>query len=174
LRTGGLDIHEIRSSIFADWVKSIVEIDSPIHNYLLIQRIISCTGFSKAGSRIQRAINAGIRIALQKNTLIKKKDFLWKPEQRDVMIRNREKLSNNERKIEYIASEEIQNGMKSQVRSPFSISDDELISLIANMLGFSRVTENIHSELKRNITSLLKKSELARDENGWLSSSKWV
>ena len=168
LSTGGYDIHEIRSSIIAGWVKSIVQVESPIHLYVLMQRIVFSAGYSKAGSRIQRAINTAVKMASQNGSVIKKKDFLWKPEQINLEIRNRIALSNNERKIEYIAPEEIQVGILNQIKFSFSISDDELIALVGNMFGFSRVTENIYSEIKKNITTLLRNSKIKRDENGWL------
>jgi Zn-dependent metalloprotease len=61
-------------------------------------------------------------------------------------VRDRSALAANSRKTDYISQEEVSKAFMKVVSEAYQIQDDEAIALAANMLGFSRLTEDLKSE----------------------------
>ena len=86
--------------------------------------------------------------------------FLWKPGMREVPVRVRSHLKSSEKKIEFIAPEEIQAAIRLTVTRNFSINRDDLLSESLNLLGFKRVTGQARERVETLLDELVRNGEL--------------
>ena len=121
---------------------------------------------SRAGNRITDNINLAIKYG-NKNSYFNYFDgFLYKDSSREILeIRNRSNLAIADRKIEYVAPEELDCALLDVIKMSFSIDKESAISEALNILGFGRATQNISSIMNERITLLLDTQKLAVLEN---------
>ena len=89
------------------------------------------------------------------NKLIRKGDFFWPPEMRQVKIRSRD-VEGITKKIELICPEEIEEAMKFILKKEFSMPYDSLITQTAKLFGFNRTGEDIYFSLGKRLDTLIK------------------
>ena len=77
-----------------------------------------------------------------------------------VPIRNRAHMESAERKLEWVAPEEIDQALLKTVTLGFSISHEDAISGALDLLGFGRATAKISQALEERIGSLVTKRRL--------------
>lgn len=159
-------LHEESVSRLADLIKLIVEVEAPVHELLVVKRIMESYGVSRAGNRITDNINLAIKYG-NKNSYFNYFDgFLYKDSSREILeIRNRSNLAIADRKIEYVAPEELDCALLDVIKMSFSIDKESAISEALNILGFGRATQNISSIMNERITLLLDTQKLAVLEN---------
>ncbi len=132
------------------WLEEVVAVESPIHQDEAIKRITDAAGV-KAGSRVKYSITQALKQAEQEGRITLKGDFLWLPAMDQPILRDRSKLPAPYRKLSLIAPEEIYLAIKQVVANAIAIDEQEAIPLIAKMLGFSRVTDEMRQELSAAI-----------------------
>lgn len=93
-------------------------------------------------------------------SVIKEKgEFLYHPNSK-ICIRNREDLSNDQRKIEMISPEELEYAILETVRLTYGGYEEDIIKEVGNSFGYSRITKNINDAIKIIIGKLIKKDRL--------------
>jgi hypothetical protein len=70
-------------------------------------------------------------------------------------IRDRRNLPNSSKKINYIAPEEIEEAIILVVTDSIGIPQEEAISEVARILGYTRTSEKIREYIKNSVTRLL-------------------
>jgi len=131
----------------SDWIAQIVEIESPVHFEEVAKRITDAAGPTKVGSRIRYTLTQALDQAKDEGKVIAKEDFLWSPEMQVPLVRDRSKLPAAYRKLALVAPEEIYEAIRQVVGSAISITEEEAIPLVAKLLGFSRVTDEMRQQL---------------------------
>ncbi|SMY31658.1 ATP-dependent RecD-like DNA helicase [Photobacterium malacitanum] len=136
LRVGDI-IPEIQTSLLAEDILKIVQFESPIHVKLLSVRLLSAVGCSRSGARINRAILDSIGLLNRQNKVKLDGEFIIAKSQNDIIVRNRFELPSNERKYDFIYNGEIVKAARDTVEDCFTISSDDLVKSITEVLGFS-------------------------------------
>jgi superfamily I DNA and/or RNA helicase len=153
-----IEIDQIRAEFhlytFAElsgWIAEITAVESPVHFDDVAKRITDAAGIAKVGSRIRYTLTQALDQAQDEKKVLIKGDFIWLPEMETAIVRNRSKLPAAYRKLNLIAPEEIQAAITQVVGGAIAISEQEAIPLVAKLLGFSRVTDEMRQQLSEAI-----------------------
>ncbi len=157
-----LGLHELPAPSIGDWVSKVVSVESPVHSIEVARRITYATGVRKVGSRIEQAISAGVRYAIQSGKVRREGEFLWWASMEQPVLRDRSKLPAPSRKLELIAPEEIALAIGRVVTGSYGIGQDEAAVAAARLLGFSRVTAEMRSKLETVIRQMVRNEKLVQ------------
>jgi hypothetical protein len=123
-----------------EWVRQIVEIESPVHISEVARRLSHAASLTRISSVIQSAAEAGAAGAAAAGTIVRRGDFLWRPDMGSPPVRSRANLPAVSRSIEYIAPEEIDAAIGLAAGDAIAITAKELANLTGALLGYQRVT----------------------------------
>ena len=146
---------------------AIVDTEGPVHQDEVIRRITNAAGLRRVGNRIRRNLGWAIDNAVRRKQIRRKGDFLWSPDMEHPTVRDRTALEVQQKKIEYIASEEIAEAILMAVEHSYGINREEAIRDAANLLGLRRVTKDVGDKLDTAVDSLLKDKRI-RESDGHL------
>ncbi len=99
-------IAELPAASIITQLKFYVDYEAPIHEELLMQRILELHHVDRAGPMILQALNDAIKQGFQKQKFIKTGKFFYSTKNPDVKLRDRSMRPENERKFTYVAPEE--------------------------------------------------------------------
>lgn len=156
----GQQLHQVSPVYLATWLREVVDAESPIHIDAAQVRVANAAGVRRLGTRIKAALDAGVEYAVREGMIERRGDFLWKPGMSEVPVRDRSHLKSSEKKIEFIAPEEIQAAIRLTVTRNFSINRDDLLSESLNLLGFKRVTGQARERVETLLDELVRNGEL--------------
>ena len=166
----GLDLHAVSPFVMARWIQNIVKIESPVHLDEVARRMATAVGVSRIGNRIQSTVkNAATQAARSDSVEIKEK-FLYWTEQGEITVRDRSELPNASRKLELIASEEIEVAIKQIVSNAFGIERADLAREVCRLFGFRSVS----SDMRRGVDRVVEGTNRGWTVNlarGFISSS---
>ncbi|MDO6496810.1 DUF3320 domain-containing protein [Photobacterium sanguinicancri] len=151
----GWAIPDLSTQKLAEDIRKVVKIESPIHIKQLNIRLLSAVGASRSGARINRAILDAIGLLNRQGEVNLEGEFILLTAQSDIIVRNRAALPSNERKFDLIYDGEITVAAIDTVRDTYSISHDDLIKSITEVLGFSSTSK----AMKIRVESILKELE---------------
>jgi hypothetical protein len=126
-------------------------VEAPVHFDEAARRITDAAGITKTGSRIRYTITQTLTQAQAEHKIVVKNDFLWDPGMEQPVVRDRSKLPVSYRKLSFIAPGEIQLAVRQVVTQAIAINEEEAVPLIARLLGFSLVTDEMRQELSEAI-----------------------
>ena len=92
-------------------------------------------------------------------------DVVYKDESRKVVVRDRRELPSAIKKIDLVPKEEIQLALMNTIEMAFSIKQSEAISVALSAMGFNRATEKSIKIVKNEITNLIKKKHIKREQD---------
>jgi hypothetical protein len=133
------------------WIAEVGRIESPVHFDEVARRITDAAGIAKVGSRIRYTLTQALNQAQGEKLVVVKNDFIWTPEMAKVQVRDRSKLPSSYRKLSLIAPEEIAEAIIQVIGGAISITEQEAIPLVAKLLGFSRVTDDMRQQLSEAV-----------------------
>ena len=145
------ELHLYTFKQLSDWISEIVKVESPVHFDEMAKRLVEAAGLSKTGSRIRYTLTQALHFAGQAGQVVLKDDFLWDPQMQVPVVRDRSKLPAPYRKLTLIAPEEIHEAIRQVVAGAIAITEQEAIPLVAKLLGFARVTD----EMKQALSDLI-------------------
>ncbi len=163
---GGKELHEVPPATLAQYIENVAQVEGPVHEDVVIQRITNGAGLSRAGNRIQEAIRKGIQYAKRNDMIEVRGKFVWHPAN-EVTVRDRSELDASMKKFQYVAPEEISAAINETVESAISIKEDEAISTAYGLLGFERIT-NTARILARKARQLISGHVSFDERNGLL------
>lgn len=134
-----------------DWIAEVVQTEGPVHFDEVAKRITDAAGIAKVGSRIRYTLTQALHQAQSEKKVVVKGEFLWAPEMEIATVRDRSKLPAAYRKLNLVAPEEIHAGIGQVVSGSISITEEEAVPLVAKLLGFSRVTDEMRQQLSEAI-----------------------
>jgi len=158
----GISLHEAPPANLAALVKAVVAVESPVHETEVIKRLMMSYGVARAGSRIVENVGAAIRHGHRAGMFHQADGFVYADALRVAQIRNRSELEPAERKIEWVAPEELDAALVEVVRLGFSISQEAAVSGALDALGFGRATVNITGVMNARVASLVACGKLTR------------
>jgi very-short-patch-repair endonuclease len=158
----GVSLHEAPPANLAALVKAVVAVESPVHETEVIKRLMMSYGVARAGSRIVENVGAAIQHGHRAGMFHQADGFVYADGLRVAQIRNRSELEPAERKIEWVAPEELDAALVEVVRLGFSISQEAAVSGALDALGFGRATVNITGVMNARVASLVACGKLTR------------
>jgi very-short-patch-repair endonuclease len=147
-----------------DDVVKVVGTEGPVHVTLVCARIGAAWSVSRLTARAKQLINTAISLALHDGRIQRRGDFLW-PIGLAAPVVRAPKEGDKARVIETIAPEEIVEAAFLCVQEARSLSEADLISQTAKLLGYARVTKKIDAAVTQALDDL-KTSGRLREEEG--------
>jgi hypothetical protein len=157
------ELHLVPFGKLAEWIRQVVDIESPVHFEEVARRIADASGASKIGSRIRYTLNAATDFAVNSKIIARRGDFLWHSEMTEPTLRERSGLTPGSRKINLISPEEMDIAVKNVVESSIAIQQETAVPLIAKLFGINRVTEDVRKELSGAIDLTLARGIVVKD-----------
>ena len=155
ISTDGYDLHAVPSYTMANWIRRVVEIESPVHLDEVARRIATAVGVSRIGNRIQTAIKTATRQAARSESIEPKGDFLYWAKQGQVTVRDRDGLPSASRKLELIAPEEIEMAIKLVVSNTLGMERSGLAREVCKLFGFKTVSEGMRREVEAVVDGMI-------------------
>jgi very-short-patch-repair endonuclease len=166
---GDIELHEVSSEDIGDWIEEIVKVESPVHLLEVTSRIVSAAGIQRSGRRIRAAIERGAKQAAKKGRVVRKRDFLWQPDMKVPVVRDRSMLPSSSRKIERVAPEEIKETIRMVIHKGVGVTKEEALIEACRLLGYARATENIRQYVEKYIQQLLDEKEIILLDSSYLT-----
>ena len=157
------ELHLVPFGKLAEWIRKVVDIESPVHFEEVARRITEASGAAKIGSRIRYTLNAATDFAVNSKIIARRGDFLWHTEMLAPTLRERSALAPGSRKISLIAPEELDIAVKNVVESAIAIQQETAVPLVARLFGINRVTEDVRKELSNAINLTLERGIVIKD-----------
>jgi very-short-patch-repair endonuclease/DNA polymerase III delta prime subunit len=157
-------LHEAPADHLIRMIKEVVDIEAPVHESDVTKRIMDAFGVTRAGSRITEAVSGAIQQGHRGGTFHYTNGFVYADKAKQAAVRNRNLLESAEKKIDYIAPEELDAALLQVVRMGFSIEQDATVTGALDSLGFGRATANISSAMKARLDSLIRRGSIKRDD----------
>ena len=157
------EVHLHSVGALAGWVELVVKTESPVHFDEVAKRIVEAAGITRVGPRIREHIKLAIRFAEGSGRIQQKGEFLWHASRPEPAVRDRSALPPSSRKLKYVAPEEIQKAVEKVVRDSVAIHPEAAFPLVARLLGFSRVTEDMRNDLLANIEQTIQSAAVVKD-----------
>ena len=168
ISTNGLDLHAVSPFVMTNWIRDIVEIESPVHLNEVARRIATAVGVNRRGSRIQNKVETAARQAARSGRVRIKGQFLYWVEQGEVTVRDRSELPNASRKLELIAPEEMAVAIKQVVSDAFGIDRDDLTREVCWLFGFKPASAKMRQEIEKVVERLIEDKQLIWQGNSLL------
>jgi very-short-patch-repair endonuclease len=131
-------------------VEAVVQVEGPIHEELLMRRISSAWGHSRAGSRIVDALQYAIDEAARQGKLRRDGAVLW-PVNAGSLVPRGAAPDGTIREIGHIPNEERAAVMRLLLEASLSFPPDELVQQTARLLGYARTGSEINRELRATL-----------------------
>lgn len=157
------ELHEAPIDHLVRMIKSVVEIESPVHESEVTKRLKKAFGVSRAGNRISQRIANAIANGYRSKEFVVAGDFLYADPSKSATVRDRSNLEPSERKIELVAPEELDAAIVEIVHNSFSIDRTSAISSALDLLGFNRAVVNISDAMNARIDRLVSTKSIKRD-----------
>ncbi|HBT4748414.1 TPA: DUF3320 domain-containing protein [Klebsiella pneumoniae] len=155
-----ISLHQEKPERLMQMIRTVVDTEAPVHTSEITRRLLEAFGVTRAGSRIAAAVEGAINLGIRQNFFRIKGDFVYSFESLPIPIRNRAHMESAERKLEWVAPEEIDHALLKTVTLGFSMSHEDAISGALDLLGFGRATAKISQALEERIGSLVTKRRL--------------
>jgi very-short-patch-repair endonuclease len=160
------EFHQASPDSLGDVVANIVEVESPIHLQELSRRVTEAAYISRTGSRIRAVIEAAVRSAVRRRKVHRNGDFLWHPEMQAAPLRDRSELPNASKKLEFVASEEIEAAIGKVVTDAYGIDREEIPGAVLRLLlGFKRATEVAQRQVTKVLDGMIAQGRLIEENN---------
>ncbi len=132
----GDDLASISTPTLSNEISKIIDVESPLHIGQLSLRLMTSTGITKTNKKINAAILDAISQLVKKGKVKVDGEFLLLPE-KNLIVRSRLTLPVQEKRFDFIYSDEIKEIIIFILREAVHIHRTRLIILTAYALGFT-------------------------------------
>ncbi|MGK4339993.1 DUF3320 domain-containing protein [Ectopseudomonas oleovorans] len=154
------ELHQEKPERLMQMIRTVVEVEAPVHASEVTRRVMEAYGVARAGARITSVVDEAIRLGVRQGVYRGHGSFLYCADSRPVPIRSRAHLESAERKIEWVAPEELDQALLETVNLGFSMGCEDAISGALGLLGFGRATSKIAGILEERIGALAAQGRL--------------
>ena len=164
--TASTEPHEVPVHKLAPVVLRIVEAEGPIHEEEVARRMASAFGKERAGRRIVDVTLQALRHAqmIQKDTLQQANGFWFTPSQvASPPIRDRSNETTTILKAEMLPPMEIAAAARRVLEDNESVSESELITSVARVLGFKRTGPEIRDAIHNVVRAMASSGAIVLD-----------
>jgi very-short-patch-repair endonuclease len=147
--------HEISTAAMAGIVARIIEMEGPIHEAEIVARVRDLWGLGRAGSRIQKAVGAALRVLAARDAhAVHEK--CWRLRTAVVIARDRSDVTSASlRKPDLLPAEELRAAILDIVRASAGATRAELPQAVARRLGFAATSAALRQRIDEQVPTLL-------------------
>lgn len=159
----GSTLGDIPAPVMAKAVATVAAFEGPIHRDLLVRRIRESCNISRAGSRIQAAVDAGIHFANSSGEIRYRDGFIYWNGQAEIVARDRSQLDTSDRMAEYIPPEEIDRAIQEVLVAASAASIEDLNSGLRTFFGFGRTPGALPDIVSSRVKQLQETNLVSKD-----------
>ncbi len=165
ISTRNKDLVEMSSEKRAEWITKIVQAESPIHEDVAYSRYLELADRRK-GSNNARSFSEGVLAAKTGGsaTVWEKDGFLFDNVDFKVVVRDRRRLKSDERKLEWVADEELDASILLAVHQSYGMEQEDISIASTRLLGFDRTLEPMRVRINARVAALMEKGQLMEFE----------
>jgi hypothetical protein len=161
-----LPLWQTLPTVVAQYIAQLVADESPIHMEEA-QRVLAAYTGTRVSKSVREAFEEGLRLAVARNMIRRRGEFLWANEVERPPVRIRGDDS-PVAKPELIAPEELQEAVRLALAREFGLQEDALIISVSRLLGFRRCGAKLEAAIREAIAHLLDQGDIVRDGQGFL------
>jgi len=154
------EIHTLPLARVARWIQEVVQVESPVHFDEVAERITEVLGIARIGPRIRKTLEGAAKLSRSQGVVKIEGDFLWRPEMTTPLVRDRGAMPADQRRIEWIAREEIREAVRMVVESAVGITAEHLPAEVSRLLGWARMTKVQRAPIEAVIGEMVEAGEL--------------
>ncbi len=160
INLGMQELHEVSREQLANWLQQVVAVEGPIHWLEAGKRIADGAGIQRVGNRIQKAVQSACTYGHMYKKFESRKGFLWPYDPVHVQVRDRSEFPPQQKKLEYVAPEEICAAIEQAVKESYGMAAADVTVAACRLLGFARVTEDMRAAVGEQREKLVKEGRL--------------
>ncbi|UOG74732.1 DUF3320 domain-containing protein [Hymenobacter tibetensis] len=157
---GRLELHQHGLSQLANWLATIVRVESPVHIEEATRRLAQASGATQVGSRMRKVGQDAALLAVNLKYVRRQGDFLWETTMQQPPLRDRSSLPAISRKLSLVAPEELTRALYTVVEQSFTLPREAAYLAAVRLLGFSRLNDDMRQQLDLLLANLLERREL--------------
>ncbi|MDF7812687.1 DUF3320 domain-containing protein [Hymenobacter sp. YC55] len=157
---GHRELHQHNLGQVANWLASVVRIESPIHIEEATRRLAQASGATQVGARIRKVGQDAALLALNLRHLRRQGDFLWENTMQQPPLRDRSNLPAISRKLAFVSPEELARALRTMVEQSFALPREAAYLSTVRLLGFSRLSDDMRQQLDTVLADLIERSEI--------------
>lgn len=155
--------HEVPVGSMAYTVERIIEVEGPIHEDEIVARVRDLWGLGRAGSRIQTAVQDGLRHALGRGRIVSE-GGCFHLKDAPVPVRDRTAASSKTlKKPELLPPQEIREAVVALVRDSHGARREEVTTVVARWLGFLATSQQLRERIDGQIDALVSQGRLSEE-----------
>ena len=126
-------------------------------------RVANAAGLKRTGKQIRERVGRAVRRGAREGKLLRKGDFLWRPDHDQVVVRRRDDVPHSSLQLpDKIAPEEISAALLQAVRASHGIDEDGAVNEACRLFGYKRAGAKIVARFTDLLLDLVKNGELQR------------
>jgi hypothetical protein len=158
----GVEMHLASLADLSNMVARVVSVEAPIHLNELTKRLMDAFDVVRAGARITSRVREAVDHCVRRGTIRFQGEFVYGTSVGRISPRDRSSFGASDKKIEFVAPEEIEAALLESVRLGYSLSVGDAISSAIGMLGFGRSTQKIAATVEDSLSALIQSGALER------------
>ncbi|MBN1917710.1 MAG: DUF3320 domain-containing protein [Verrucomicrobia bacterium] len=163
----GGDINDCPQDQLAAAVRTVVNVEGPIHVDEAIRRIRSLWGLARTGDKAYATILTATWAAEDRGWIERRGLFLWPGDQRPVPVRRR--TDDPPPRLDLICEPEIAEAVKRVLQFQHATVADELVVQASRLLGFKLTARTTADRMHRIVDELVAGGDLVTLPNGMLA-----
>lgn len=152
---------------FEELFVQLAEREAPIHWNVAVRRIAACWGIQRVTPAVERHLERILSQLVARQIVQFRDDFIWSPHSSELYARV-PNTGQEPRAIEEIAIEEISQAVLLNLQNALSLTEDDLITQTAHLLGYPRAGERVRRRIEIALERL-GNSGVVRAMNGKLA-----
>ena len=141
-------------------IREIIRLESPVHISLVERRTLGVIGARANNQQIQEAIARSIELLIKDRRIRKRGSFVWATGVWRPEVRDRSGLPQQERRLEFVAPEELREAIIVTVKSSYTVRRDDALRGAAALMGFKRLSQDMREAISASLGELIKSGAL--------------
>jgi very-short-patch-repair endonuclease len=147
----------------AEWVKAVVEAESPVHQEEVVRRLVEATGRTRIDARARQAVEEAAVYAARTGLVQRQGAFFWKNGLGQLATaRSRAALPAVSRRLEWVAPQETAAAIRFLVAGARGMRPDEIPAAVIRLLGCGRPTAESKSFVEQVLAQMTAEQQLMR------------
>ncbi|MCB0032534.1 MAG: DUF3320 domain-containing protein [Anaerolineales bacterium] len=139
----------------AQWVAQIIREEGPIHQDELARSLATAANLGRLTAHVSDMTKEAAAYAAQLGLVEQQGDFWWPAAMTNPPVRDRSKLPNVSRKLDYISDTEIGAAAELVVQDAVAIRPEEIVSAVQKLFGFGSLGRDNQRRIYQVIAQLL-------------------
>jgi hypothetical protein len=151
-----VQMHQVGATALGQMIAKVVSVEGPVHLTEVTRRLMEAFGIVRAGARITSSVQDAVSEGQRRQWVELRGEFLYVPGKFNFVVRDRSAWPSAERKIEWVAPEEMDAALLETLRLGFSLSRQDAAGAAIEILGFGRATQRIAAAVDERLDHLIK------------------